>query len=122
MKHTYSLESARMEFLDFSKTPEKPPVVFKDYQIWIGDYDLGQGYGRQTDKPTLVATVNAIAFDIACLKYELRQSLEGIERQEKEGYVDNQTRNFHYNWRDNRNSWTGRYFETEKEAWTTFRN
>jgi hypothetical protein len=90
------------------------------WQIWIGKYHLGQGSDPPTE-PQMIAEVEATTFDLACLKYELRTSLDSIERREAKGeYIDFQSRRWFYDWDKNANSWTGRYFETKEEAQQTF--
>lgn len=92
----------------------------KKWELWIGYYHLGQGHDGSTE-PRKLADVEAVSFDLACLKYELTSQLQSIERREKKGeYIDFQSRRFFYDWDNNSNSWTGKYFETEEEAWQSF--
>lgn len=91
------------------------------WEIWIGNYHLGQGSDPATE-PTLVASVEAVSFDLACLKYELKTKLASIERREQNGeYIDFQSRRWFYDWDNNRNDWTGKYFESKEEALGSFR-
>lgn len=60
------------------------------------------------------------SFKAACYKYELRSLLESIIRQEGGGYVGEQSLQVFYHPQELRNDWTGKYFETEEEAWQTF--
>jgi hypothetical protein len=92
----------------------------KEYEIWIGRYDLGQGYDPSTE-PTFIAKVSAINFKVACLKHELERMLEHIKRCEITGeYLDNQSCEWFYNFQTNSNSWTGPYFESKEEAKKSF--
>lgn len=92
----------------------------KLWQIWIGYYHLGQGSEPPTE-PEMVAEIEARSFDLACLKHELRSMLRNIERGEMDGeYIDFQSRRWFYDWDNNSNSWTGKYFETKEEALKTF--
>lgn len=92
----------------------------KKYQIWIGMYDLGQGYGRPT-KPELCDEIEAPDFRTACVLYELRRSLESIEGMiAKDQYVDHQSCRWHYDFNRNYNSWTGKYYESKAEAELSF--
>lgn len=54
----------------------------KKYEIWIGNYHLGQGSTPPT-KAERVATVEAPNFKVACTLHELRRSLESIESRMK---------------------------------------
>ena len=100
--------------------PMTMPMVLKDYDIWIGNYSLGQGYS-DPDAPQKIATVKAASFGIACLKYELGSMMTSILAREVSGeYIDQQSCRWFYNYDNNSNSWTGLYFETEEDAWKTF--
>jgi len=93
----------------------------KKWQIWIGNYHLGQGYDASSE-PQMIAEVEAATFDLACLKYELSSMLKSIEEREKKGeYIDFQSRRFFYDWDNNSNSWTGKYFETKEAAQQSFK-
>jgi len=63
----------------------------------------------------------AINFEIACLKYELKRNLKSIEKQEREGYVNNQSKEWFYDWKSNRNSWTGKYYQSREDALESFK-
>lgn len=110
-----------MEFLDFSSPTESTSKPFlKSFDIWIGHYDLGQGYSPSTE-PQFLATVQAVDFKTACLKYELSRKLESISKLEAKGdYISNQDYEWFYNPHSNSNSWTGPYFESEEEAKKSF--
>ena len=91
------------------------------WEIWIGSCHLGQG-SDPTTEPQMVAKVEAVSFDLACLKHELRSMLNSIESREKKGeYIDFQSRRWFYDWDNNSNSWTGKYFESKEEALSSFR-
>lgn len=89
------------------------------YEIWIGYYSLGQGMSDSTE-PNMIAEEEAIDFEVACLKYELKSKLTSIEEQEKQGYVDSQSKEWFYYWKDNSNGWTGKYYKTRQEALKSF--
>lgn len=91
----------------------------KEYEIWIGNHCMGTGFDSPI-QPKMIAKETAINFEIACLKHELRSSLANIEKQEKEGYVCNQSKEWFYNWKTISNSWTGKYFSTREEALKSF--
>lgn len=92
----------------------------KLYQIWIGKYSLGQGYGDPC-APKLLAEIEAPSFKVACYIYELRNALRAVEEAiRSDKYVSDQYLEWFYRPGDNSNSWTGKYFETEEEAQLTF--
>lgn len=92
----------------------------KEYLIWIGYYHLGQGHHGSTE-PQLLAIVRASDFKTACFKYELSSKLKSISEQElKGGDISSQDYNWFYNPHNNSNSWTGKYYESEEEAWKSF--
>ena len=97
---------------------DKKPIV--KFQIWIGNYSLGQGYSDPTE-PKLVAEVEATTFQLACQKFELISMVKTIEEFEKAGrYISHQDREWFYDWRTNSNAWTGKYYETKEEAEKSF--
>lgn len=90
------------------------------YQIWIGNYNLGQGFGEPS-APQLLAEIEAPSFKVACYLYELQSSLASVSKTiAADAYVSEQEMNWFYRPGDNSNSWTGKYFETEAEAQLTF--
>lgn len=91
----------------------------KKYEIWVGNYHLGQG-SHPPSKPELLATVESVDFKTACLKYELTGKLERINQGERQGNLNSQDYPWWYDHHTNTNSWLGKYFETEQEAWSTF--
>lgn len=100
-------------------TERKFPL--KKYQLWIGNYNLGQGYSAPTE-PEMIAEIEAPNFKIACVLHELRTALKGIEGMiATDQYVDQQSCRWFYDFDTNRNSWTGKYFETKEEAQDSFR-
>ena len=103
---------------EIRKNTGKP---IKKWQIWIGAYHLGQGYDPPSE-PQMIAEVEAQTFDLACLKHELSSMLKSIEeREKKDEYIDFQSRRWFYDWDNNSNSWTGKYFQTKEEAKNSFR-
>lgn len=92
-----------------------------EYEIWIGSYNLGQGYDPSTE-PQFIAKVTAKDFKTACIKYELKSRLDFIEEQERKGeYITNQDYEWFYSPHTNSNSWTGKYYETKEEAQSSFK-
>jgi len=89
----------------------------KKYQIWIGQYNLGQGYGDQLKEPFLAGTIEAYTFKIACCIHEHEQALKFLRDKMVE---DIHFGVWYYNPNTNSNSWTGKYFETREEALKTF--
>ena len=76
----------------------------KKYQIWIGSYNLGMGFGLPSE-PEMVAEIEAPNFKVACVIHELRTKLDSIEESiKKDEYVDNQTCRWFYNFETNSNS------------------
>ena len=82
----------------------------KEYDIWIGSYNLGQGYHSPTE-PQKIATIKAETFEEACLTHEKRKLGKKIDLSE---IVQS------YNVETNYNRWTGKYFSTEQEALDSF--
>tara|TARA_R110000868_G_C10584288_1_gene738919 strand:- start:86 stop:385 length:300 start_codon:yes stop_codon:yes gene_type:complete len=94
----------------------------KKYEIWIGNYHLGQGYGP-SDKPQKLGEVEATSFKIACCIYEHQKSIDFLNGQMDRGetYIeDAHFGKWYYNPDGNYNNWVGRYFETEEEASKSF--
>lgn len=89
------------------------------FEIWTGYYCVD---GYCSTEPELKAQVLALDFTSACMKYELASKLDAINYQERQGYVDNQTYEWFYNWKNNCNSWTGYYYPTKEQALETFKN
>jgi len=94
------------------------------YEIWTGNYSLGQGY-HQGEVPEKVADIEAISFKVACMKHELKQRLKFIDNLEG----DNRNRekdiletgfNFGLNLQTLTQPWLGRYYETKTEADKSF--
>ena len=84
------------------------------YEIWLGYYHLGQGYGP-SNKPERVAVIEATSFRIACVIYEHQNAIESLKRQMEEGdpYIEDiHFGNWYYNPMTNSNSWTGKYYES----------
>jgi hypothetical protein len=94
------------------------------YEIWIGKYDLGQGYGLP-NSPKKVGEEYATSFKIACVLYEHKSKIKHLEEEMKKpnSYIeDAHFGQWYYNPNGNYNNWTGKYYETEKEAWESFKN
>jgi len=117
------IESYRVDFIDFSEPKEKTSKypLPTPHEIWVGYYHLGQGHHGSTE-PQLVDTVVARDFKTACLKHELRSSLNSVEESERvDRYISSQDYTWSYNPYDNSNSWTGKYFPNREEALKSFR-
>ena len=91
----------------------------KAYEIWLGKYSLGQGYSDPTE-PEKVATVGAVDFKTACLKFELTRKLERIHQGEVNGDLNNQDYPWWFDENTISNSWTGKYYESKEEAQKSF--
>lgn len=99
-------------------------LEYKEYEIWCGQYNLGQGYGDQLNEPSLLAKVRATSFKIACCIYEHQSSIDSLKNQMEKGntYIEDcHFGSWYYNPRTNSNSWTGKYFESREEALLTFK-
>jgi hypothetical protein len=99
----------------------------KTFEIWTGNYSLGQGY-HQGEYPKKVAEENAISFRIACIKYELKERMKFIDTLEGRDYNGNQEQsilsvglNFDLNLDTLSQPWTGKYYENEEEALKSFK-
>ena len=92
----------------------------KTFEIWVGYYHLGQGH-HGTTSSRKVATIDAIDFKTACIKYELQSKWNRIEEGEKAGDLNSQDYPWWFNENKVSNSWTGKYFETKEEADKTFK-
>jgi len=95
----------------------------KKYEIWIGYYSLGQGSDFPT-KPEKLAEVFATSFKIACVIFEHENSVRSLRRQMEQpgSYIEDiHFGKWNYDPKTNSNSWVGRYFETETEAWESFK-
>lgn len=110
-------ESYKAIILDFSKEPEKKVPNLKQYEIWTGPHgSTGTGDDGYTES-RYWGSERASTFELACLKHELRQMLNNIESMDNAGeYVDNQSKEWFYNWQTNSNSWIGKYYPSKQEA------
>lgn len=123
MKKEYPVESYRMEILDMSKLPEpKPKPEIFEWEIWIGDYHLGQGHHGPT-APEMVGKVKATSFKIACIIYEHQSQIDSLKARMERGdtYIDDiHLGHWYYKPEYNGNSWTGKYYETKEDAQKSF--
>jgi hypothetical protein len=92
----------------------------EEYEIWVGYYNLGQGMSDPVE-PEMLGKECSIDFETACLKFELKRSLEEIEIQEKQGYVNDQSKVWFYNEKKNSNGWTGKYYQSREQALESFK-
>jgi hypothetical protein len=92
----------------------------KKFEIWIGNYHLGQGYGSSTE-PELLAIIEASTFEIACLIYELDSKLKWLIGADAKGTrINANDIEWSYHARGNYNSWTGKYYSSKEEALKSF--
>lgn len=91
------------------------------YEIWIGNYHLGQGYDPPTE-PELVGKVVAPSFKVACWVYELESTLQHVRQRIDQGQniEDIHFGKLYYDPKTNSNSWTGKYYQTKEEALKSF--
>lgn len=92
----------------------------KQYEIWIGNYHLGQGF-HHDGNPEFLGTETASSFQVACLKYELRSKLKWLEKVDGTMPINSQDVQWWYKPETNSNSWTGKYYETKEEALKSFK-
>jgi hypothetical protein len=117
-------KSYRYTILDLSKVPEKKPLVFKEYEVWMGNCgSMGQGDHGPTE-PRMLGKVKATSFNIACVIYEHQSAIDHLNLRMNRG--DTHIEDIHFGgWcytpKDNRNSWTGKYYESEQEALKSFK-
>lgn len=96
----------------------------KKYEIWLGDYHLGQGCDPPS-KPEKVAEIEATSFKIACLIYEHERAIKSLQQRMERGdtYIEDvHFGRWNYRPESNSNSWTGKYYESKQEAWQSFRD
>ena len=93
--------------------------VVKNYDIWVGYYPGDQGSFGPT-KPELVATVPSINFKTACMKHELISKFDRILEGEFKGDLNSQDYPWWFDENKVSNSWIGKYYESEEDAWLSF--
>lgn len=91
----------------------------KRYQIWIGNYHLGQGYDPPA-APELIAVIWSCNFKLACYEYETQQRMGMIQWSKLEGKEDIHTYVNQYDPEKMINRWLGKYYESEADAWKSF--
>jgi hypothetical protein len=92
----------------------------KKYEIWVGNYHLGQGH-RGSKEPELIDIVWSVDFKTACIKSELKRKLKRLEEGETKGDLNNQDYPWWFNEINISNSWLGKYYETKEEALKSFK-
>jgi hypothetical protein len=92
----------------------------KKYEIWLGDYHLGQGY-HHSGQAEKVGEEFAYSFEIACLQYELRSKLKFLENYQFPERLTMQDFYWNYDPKTKSNSWTGKYYESKEEALKSFK-
>lgn len=97
----------------------------KKYEIWIGFVGAwGQG-GDDSTAPKKLGEVEATSFKIACCIYEHQNEIDTLKLRMERGddYIeDSWFGHWGYNPKENSTFYLGKFFETEKEAWETFKN
>jgi len=104
-----------MVVLDLSAEPRKAEI--KEYEIWIGPYNLGMGDEKST--PTFLGKEKGTSFKVACCIYEHRSALNSLLFQVERGdtYIENMHfGTWDYNPKENSNSWMGKYYPSKEEA------
>lgn len=117
------IEENFITFIDLSNYGETKMKnnKLKIYEIWIGDYSVSTGDSPPT-KPEYLGKIKAPNFKVACFIYELRRKLRNIEGCINGGhYVSEQACQWFYNFNENRNHWTGKYYQNEDEAQESFK-
>ena len=121
----YPLESYSFVIFDASKIPEEIKPEMKKYEIWVGFVgSWGQG-DHDSTTPRKLGEVEATTFKIACCIYEHENAVKHLRRRMESGdtYIeDSWFGSWYYNPKDNSTMHLGKYFESEKEAWKTFKN
>lgn len=116
-----SFEFIEMDLGGPAKKKEKPEI--KKWEIWIGSYHLGQGYDPPT-RPEKIAEVNATTFRIACVIHEHQSAIDNLIKRMERGddYIeDAHFGGWHYIRDINGNNWIGKYYESEEQAWESFK-
>lgn len=103
-----------------AKTPKRSRPIMKDFQIWVGNHGWSQGEDPPM-KPRLIGTVRSVDFKTACYKHELQTSLARIKDGERKGDLNDQDYPWWFDENKISNSWLGKYYETEQEAWESFK-
>lgn len=107
--------SHRMVIMDMAA--EKPKAEVKEYEIWIGPYNLGMGDEKST--ATFLGKEKGTSFKVACCIYEHRSSLKSLMERVERGdtYIEDiHFGGWDYDPKENRNSWMGKYYPSEAEA------
>lgn len=76
--------------------------------------------GVYDHNPRMAGIETASSFAVACMKHELKSTLAAIEKQEAQGYVDQQTLEWWFDPRTVSNGWLGKYYETSEAARASF--
>lgn len=118
------LTSFEFVIIDFGGIPEKVIPKMNKYEIWIGFVpSWGQG-DHDSYKPQKLGEVEATSFKIACCIHEHQRAIDFLKRSMERGddYIeDNWFGHWGYNPKENSTMHLGKYYETEEEAWTTFK-
>jgi hypothetical protein len=118
------MKSYKFKIIDMGNLPKEEKPKIKKYEIWIGFVGAwGQG-DHDSVKPQKLGEVEATSFKIACCIYEHENAVKHLKERMKRGdtYIEDAWfGHWGYNPKDNSTMHLGRYFETEKDAWTTFK-
>jgi len=104
---------------------ESQKTAMKKYEIWTGNYSLGQG-SHQGETPEKVGEEMAISFKVACIKYELKARLKFIDTMEGRMWGNSEKGilsvglNFELDLDTLLQPWIGGYYETKEDALKTF--
>lgn len=96
----------------------------KKHEIWIGLVGAwGQG-DHDSTKPRKLGEVEATSFKIACCIHEHQSHIDSLKMRMERGdkHIEDAWFGYWgYNPKDNSTMHLGKYFETEQEAWKTFK-
>ena len=112
------------KFITMNLNHNKRKTKMKNYEIWIG-YVPSWGQGdHDSIKPQKLGEVEATSFKIACCIYEHQNAINILKMRMERGddYIEDAwLRHWGYNPKDNSTMHLGKYYETEEEAWSTFK-
>jgi len=110
----------KFAIMDLGEQGPITETTMEEFEIWIGYYHMGQGSDPPAE-PEMVAKEKASTFEVACLKHELRSKLKWLDKEDDgKRYISTQDKEWFYDWRRNRNSWTGQYYPSRELALESF--
>ena len=95
----------------------------KTYEIWIGRYSSEQE-DHPLAYPAKIDEVRATSFRIACLIHEHQWAIDELKEQmnKENSHIEGiHFGQWYYDPKTNSNSWTGKYYESRKEALKSFK-